>query len=1495
MRPLEGRRKGIRERSNGCLWVVAEANLTPMDLPPTIRSRLLNELPLPVAQLLRRGLNAKSAVDRHHLFYFAGEAALKLAAAARVGVWLDNCLEPGSSGARRLEALVLPSVGHWLSLLRDLSADLAHRPETRLLPLANVDSELRRSRPHWKGVERLVEVATGAGSLADEVATRARGGGIIGFFELLVAYRNEVMAHGAHRGVGFYSEMADALGDALVEVLADPAWLGGFELAVARLGPEEEGSSRIAWQVLQGLGGLLRRPQADAQDMARDAICRPGELYLLSPGVRVPLHPLLVFREDDLGREQIGFLNRTVRREGAAGLEVRRVDFLDYVSGERLQGVDARAEVQRLFSRLRGEEVADPALDASLALEDGAATDRAAEAATPAVAVLGDFELEGELGRGGMGVVYRARQRSLNRRVALKVLPPDLAADPVTLARFRREISALARCDHPNVVRILATGLDGDRWWYAMELVDGVDLAAVFEVLSSWQGRGAHLTAGHLLAAVSSSTGLRASRSVAPAEGRAGALPEVPKLEPPPAPHLGEGGEDFDRRLAELMAGACRGVEHLHELGIVHRDLKPGNLMLTADGSRMVVTDLGLAQLREASLQLTRTAAGLLGTLRYMAPEQLHGRLLEIDHRADIYGLGATLYELACLRPVYEGATEQELLRRKVEEEPTAPRKVRPDLPEDLATILETALRRRPTERYATAAALAEDLTAFAENRPIRARPARRLYYLRLFAERNRSLVRAILLSSTVLVVLGTTLTVWALKERASYKRAAREVEYEQVIAATRSDSSSQGLANPLLLARRAARALTSGEDPDVRGRFALALQALPRTFWRDGPVSRRPVLSASRRFLFAKLKGDSQEVLWDISLGKRLSVAASRNVENADNEAVAIDDAGTALLEQEGDAYRLRELATGVVHPLPAGTKMPKFQERGRRLVGVKPHGTGWRLQAWDSVSGAETASVALPDGEPGNVIVSQGSSMVAVALDRERFELVDLSGDLAPRELLSPCGMWCWPALDSSGERLAHQSPIGVRVWSLRDGKPPQETALPGDMYQLSFSPDGRYVLALGLDGSWLLDSWIAGSRTRLPCEDNCSGFFDPTSTFLALAGDVEGSTVLEVDDLRLRAEFVSIQAIAFLNRSESSDAAVVARSAAGDLVAITLPDRSLWRSPPSPSSSPLFFSEEDCSLLATTKYPVQDLQTWRPEELVFSGLRLPGALEGVFVPQQRRHLSIDGGGRVLARSLDTGTVETIATLPVAFQKASGAASPDGNTIALLQEWSGLLGLLRFEGGRWDARSINFPLPQRGRDSFWGLPEVFISGDGRSVLIGSGDPSGEGKVFWIAVLDSRTGREVWRAESMNGEAFGFTSDSRGVIAPDRDGRVVIRDSRDGRVLHNLNSSGGFESARTSPDGRWLSGARLDEIEFFALGAAEGISATVPFGVVFRDRPGDVCWSPDGKWFFVAGRSGLYRFAWPLLEEALSQPAAGVLARVEEERELLGLDREPG
>jgi eukaryotic-like serine/threonine-protein kinase len=658
-------------------------------------SRLIPGLPLPLAQLLARSLNAKSAEERHNCAYYLGESTLKLSCAARAASWLRFRAGTDRRVADQSESLLLPTTGDWLRLLQHTSRSLAAFERAgRLVPFADTDAGLSRRRSDWEHIPAFAAAALNEGAVSQQAATEARRQGAFGFFALLVAYRNRVLGHGAQRLTSFYERLGPLLLQAVVEVLEQNELFTGFGLikAVSKGGEDLD--------FLQ-LSGLSSTPMATPE---LDAPASPGHLYLSAGKTLLPLDPLVVHETDELDRERVGFLNGTVRRvlrkEGE--IRIRRVDYLDYATGEVLAGFDTQAALERLVARLRGRDLGAGEREEI----ERRSVDRAVfegEERVTTGEIVDDFEILRELGRGGMGTVYLAQQLGLERQVALKVLHPAYAGDEVMSSRFRRETKALGMSDHPNVVRILSSGQEGDRIFFAMEYVHGADLSCVAELLATKNKEVPSLTAGHLLEAVAA-----ASDPAAAAE-RAAAPEKTTST--------------YYKAIARLFAGAARGLHHLHELGVVHRDVKPGNLMLTADAGSLVITDLGLAKMSEVSRDLSRSQAGFLGTLRYMAPEQLQRNLLEVDGRADAYGLGAALYELSTLRPLFDGDTEQRLVQQVLVEDPVAPRKAQPEIPRDLASIISVATAKRAGDRYSTAEDLAIDLEAFAGDYPIRARP----------------------------------------------------------------------------------------------------------------------------------------------------------------------------------------------------------------------------------------------------------------------------------------------------------------------------------------------------------------------------------------------------------------------------------------------------------------------------------------------------------------------------------------------------------------------------------------------------------------------------------------------------------------------------------------------------------------------------------------------------------------------------------------------------
>ncbi len=205
----------------------------------------------------------------------------------------------------------------------------------------------------------------------------------------------------------------------------------------------------------------------------------------------------------------------------------------------------------------------------------------------------------------------------------------------------------------------------------------------------------------------------------------------------------------YFRTIAELGIQAAKALDYAHEQGVIHRDIKPANLLLDETG-RLWITDFGLAQL-ESDAGMTMTG-DLVGTLRYMSPEQALAKRVVVDHRTDIYSLGVTLYELLALRPAFDGADRQKLLKQIAFDDPTSLRKLNRQIPVELETIVNKAIRKNPTERYVTAHDLAEDLRSFLQNKPIKAKPPTRRERLAKWSRRHPAAIWA-----TIFILLATT------------------------------------------------------------------------------------------------------------------------------------------------------------------------------------------------------------------------------------------------------------------------------------------------------------------------------------------------------------------------------------------------------------------------------------------------------------------------------------------------------------------------------------------------------------------------------------------------------------------------------------------------------------------------------------------------------------------------------------------------------------------
>lgn len=335
---------------------------------------------------------------------------------------------------------------------------------------------------------------------------------------------------------------------------------------------------------------------------------------------------------------------------------------------------------------------------------------------------LGDFHLIREIGRGGMGIVFEARQESLARQVAIKVLPRQPWQDAKQLEQFKQEAQVAAGLHHTNIVQIYGVGEDEGYHYYAMQLIEGKGL----DRLIQW------------LASLSTNTTDQGSDQIGSLCRPVFGSPRDVRTYT----------QTYWQGVARVGLQVAEALAYAHDQGIIHRDIKPANLLVDPQGV-IWITDFGLAHAAQVAQVVSITQPGsLAGTLRYLAPEQFQG---QVDTRSDIYALGATLYELLTLTPAYEAPDHSSLIRLITQNDPSRPRKINACIPKDLETVVLKAMARDPESRYQSAQDLADDLRNYLQGLPIKARRLSSGERLWLWAKRNPAVAT---LTVTVMICL---------------------------------------------------------------------------------------------------------------------------------------------------------------------------------------------------------------------------------------------------------------------------------------------------------------------------------------------------------------------------------------------------------------------------------------------------------------------------------------------------------------------------------------------------------------------------------------------------------------------------------------------------------------------------------------------------------------------------------------------------------------------
>jgi WD40 repeat protein/serine/threonine protein kinase len=1050
--------------------------------------------------------------------------------------------------------------------------------------------------------------------------------------------------------------------------------------------------------------------------------------------------------------------------------------------------------------------------------------------------VIPGFEILAELGRGGMGVVYKARQTGLNRTVALKMIIGGPFADPEVRARFQAEAEAVARLQHPNIVQIFAVGTEqsalGDGFaapYFAQEFMDDGSL-----------------------------------------EGLLAGVPHPP------------------REAARLVATLARAVHHAHEAGIVHRDLKPANVLLRRTGEppdrfpiplslfEPKVADFGLAkQINRAGGP--RTVSGVVGTPEYMAPEQASGDA-RIGPGVDVYALGLILYQLLTGLQPFAGGTPLETLDRVLRIDPMPPARLQPGVPRNLETVCLKCLHKQPHRRYATALALAEDLERYLEGRPVLARPVglpERAWRWTARRPTIAALIAAVVLTAVAGVAGVTAAWLHALngwreadqqrgeaetnRDRAELAQAVAETnrgraEAAQAVAETRRREAEANLylsrvsqarfearsGSPAAAERLLDLCAPSDGAPDRRGwewhhlKGVLHADLLTIPTAHDAYVTDLAFSPDGRQLAtaggspFRPFPPDAVRV-WEV-----WGDAAGRKVREFPHPrmvwTVAYLNGGREVAWSSNDrTVQAAEVETGRVvwsRQFPAGYRPVVFSPDGRWYGSV---GADGKVRVWDAATGADVFSAEV--GRDANALAFGPAGLLAVSLPNA-VRVWDVPTGRAFPPLEHAGGSRGRPAFSPDGRLVAQGTYSGlVRVWELETGKLVQTLAgHSGGVLAAAFAPAGDHLATAGADRTVRLWSVRTGAELLLfrGHDGRVSGLcFHPSGRFLASCAEQPGD--VKVWDLTRHPEYVRLAKV----ENQSGIGQAVGFSADGGTLLVA-------------RTSGWLQSGDSATGADLGSRPVDLTGKWLVPTTLAS-FSADGRLLATVSKEDTRFVTLT----------DVATGNPIRRLEHTHEVVSVALSRDGrrlaaSAVAWQDDGRREVRVWEAETGRPTWTTAFGPYKPGG---IYGV--VALSPDGR--LLAHDEytprPGGAGATVRVVVRATETGEPRLTTDPVPTAVVGMAFGPGGELAiACRDHGVLVYDARGSRWLHGAALPGSREDGYTdlafSPDGRRLAGVSREQVLLWDVATGQAVltlrgAPPRPSDNGFNPR---VAWSPDGR-----------------------------------------------